>query len=114
MEEFLQSPDKPYFPALVCHEFDSPIDALVSLCVPLDEATELVAASWVAMPSGADCVVARIDGGRTVAALRTEQGRWAACNAFLEHCCATSAEAERRLRLLQKRGRSGRVGCLAG
>jgi hypothetical protein len=99
-----------YFPAIVCAEFDSPIDALISLCVPQDEAMTLVAASW--RSGGPSCVVATIDGGRAVAALRTTDGRWAACNAFLDHCCASRSEAERQLKKLLKRGKRGCVGVL--
>ena len=99
-----------YFPAIVCAEHDSPIDALVGLCVPLGEAMDLVAASWRNGESG--CVLTIIDGGRAVAALRTEDGRWAACNAFLDYRCATRGEADRQLQKLLKRGRRGLVGVL--
>ena len=99
-----------YFPAIVCAEFDSPIDALVSLCVPADEAMDLVSATWTT--GEADCVMTVIDGGRTVAALRTAQGRWAACNAFAGQLCATAREAERRLEKLLKQGRRGTVGVI--
>jgi hypothetical protein len=97
-----------YFPAIICSEHDSPIDALVALCVPRDEAMDLVAASW---PGGnAACVLATLDGGRSVAVLRTPQGRWAACNAFVEQGSSSRSEAERRLQKLLKRGRRGCVG----
>ena len=99
-----------YFPALLCALYDSPIDALVAQCVPRDEALELVAAAWVGEPQ--TCILATIDGGRSVAALRTEQGRWAACNAFPDQCCATPHDAERALKKLLKRGRQGYVGTL--
>ncbi len=99
-----------YFPAIICAEFDSPIDALVSLCVPQDEAMNLVAASWRSGEFA--CVVATIDGGRSVASLRTPEGRWAACNAFLDYSCPTRGEAERQLHQLLKRGRKGCVGVL--
>jgi len=97
-----------YFPAILCVECDSPIDALVALCIPRDEATDLVAASWRNEESC--CVMASVDGGRRVAALRTPEGRWAACNAFPEPCYATRSEAERQLQKLLKRGRRGYVG----
>lgn len=100
-----------YFPAILCAEYDSPIDALVGLCVPHDEAMDLVAASWRGGETG--CLVTRVDGGRTVAVLPTPDGRWAACNAFLEACCATRSEAERELKKRLKRGRRGFVGVLA-
>lgn len=101
-----------YFPAILCVLRDSPIDALLALRVPHDEAMDLVAASWRSGESA--CVVATLAGGRCVAALLTPQGRWAACNAFVEHGCATHSEAERRLRKLLKRGRQGYVGALPG
>jgi hypothetical protein len=101
-----------YFPAIICAEFDSPIDALISLCVPQDEALDLVAASW--RGGASSCVLATIDGGRAVAALQTADGRWAACNAFLAHCSASRSEAERQLKKLLKRGKRGCVGVLPG
>jgi hypothetical protein len=97
-----------YFPAIVCTVCDSPIDALVALCVPRDEAMDLVTASWRAR--GAVCIVATLDGGRPVAVLQTPEGRWAACNAFFGEVCATQNEAARRLQKLLKRGRKGYVG----
>jgi hypothetical protein len=99
---------RPYFPAVVCVECDSPIDALLALCVRRDEAMDLVAASWRG-DAGA-CILTTVDGGRNVAAIRTPAGRWAACHAFLDHACATRSEAERQLGKLIKRGRSGCVG----
>jgi len=103
-----------YFPAIVCVECDSPIDALVALCVPRDEAMNLVAASWRGSEScESACVLATVDGGRRVAALRTPEGRWAACNAFLDKSFASRGEAERELGKLLKRGRRGYVGVLA-
>lgn len=97
-----------FFPAIVCFECDSPIDALVALCVPREEAMDLVVASWRSDESG--CVVATVDGGRTVAAIRTPEGRWAACNAFPGAGISTWPEAERQLQKLLKRGRRGYVG----
>ena len=107
-----QFPALTYFPAVLCVECDSPIDALVALCVPRDEAMDLVAAAW----GGAEtaCVLAAVDGGRTVAAILTPQGRWAGCNAFLEYRSRTRREAERQLKKLLKRGRRGVVGELVG
>lgn len=99
-----------YFPAIICGEFDSPIDALIALCVPQGEAMTLVAASWSLGNAGS--ILTSVDGGRSVAALRTAEGRWAACNAFLDDACLTSREAERRLQRLLKRGRRGMVGIL--
>ena len=101
-----------YFPAIVCAEHDSPIDALIALCVPQDEALDLVAASWLNGES--TCVLTVLDGGRAVAALRTAEGRWAACNAFPEHGCSSRREAERQLQRLLKRGRRGVVGVMPG
>ena len=100
-----------YFPAVLCVLCDSPIDALVALCVPRDEAMELVAAAWADDPPS--CVLATLDGGRNVAALRTEQGRWAACNAFHELASATRSDAERALQKLLGRRRSGYIGIVA-
>lgn len=99
-----------YFPAVVCAEYDSPIDALIGLHVPQDEAMDLVAVSWA--EGSAACVLASVDGGRHVAAILLPEGRWAACNAFVEHACATRQEAERRLGKLLKRGRKGTVGAV--
>ena len=99
-----------FFPAIVCAVFDSPIDALVALCVPRDEAMDLVAAFWG--EGEALCIVATLDGGRPVAVLQTPEGRWAACNAFPGEMCATPQEAERRLDKLLRRGRQGYVACV--
>ena len=106
-----RSPMFRYFPAILCAEFDSPIDALVALCVPHDEAMALVAASWSNAPD--ESLIATIDGGRQVAALPTPDGRWAACHAFLDHATSSRQDAERRLKKLLKRGRCGYVGVLA-
>ncbi|MDR2613962.1 MAG: hypothetical protein LBC91_01360 [Candidatus Accumulibacter sp.] len=101
-----------YFPAVICAEYDSPIDALVSLRVPRDEAMDLLAAAWADGTAG--CVLARLDGGRHVAAIRLPGGRWGACNAFVEQSCATPHEAGRRLEKLVKRGRRGAIGAVQG
>lgn len=97
-----------YFPAIVCLVCDSPIDALVALCVRRDEAMLLVTASRASID--AECIVATLHGGRSIAVLRTPEGRWAACNAFLDELFATPQEAGRRLDRLLKRGRLGYVG----
>ncbi|WP_294254654.1 hypothetical protein [Propionivibrio sp.] len=97
-----------FFPAIVCGECDSPVDALVALCVARDEAMDLVAASWPCNDTG--CILAVLDGGRTVAAIRTPEGRWAACNAFLGQASSSRLEAERNLQQLIRRGRRGYVG----
>ena len=99
-----------YFPAVICAVYDSPIDALIGLHVPQDEAMDLVAATWMGEDAG--CVLATVDGGRNVAAIRLPDGRWAACNAFVEETCATPGEAGRRLKKLLKRGRSGTIGSI--
>lgn len=99
-----------YFPAILCVECDSPIDALITLCVPRDEAMNLVSASWDSEQSTS--LVSTLDGGRTVAVLPTPEGRWAACNAFLDHACSTPREAAHQLQKLLKRGRRGYVGVL--
>ena len=104
-----------YFPALICSEHDSPIDALLALCVARDEVMDLVTAACLAGEAGGEgvaCVVAQADGGRDVAALRAAHGRWLACNAFVDSCCATAFDAERALDKRRKRGRRGCVGVL--
>ena len=108
MTSIRNSAARRYFPAVLCAECDSPIDALLSLCVPRDEAMDLVAASW--QSGEPTCILATVDGGRSVVAIRTPQGRWAACHAFLEQACTTPNEAERQLQKLLKRGRKGLVG----
>jgi hypothetical protein len=110
MNSISATPLSGYFPAIVCTVCDSPIDALVALCVPRDEAMDLVAASWE--KNSEACLVTTLKGGRPVAVLRTPEGRWAACNAFLDEICATPQEATRRLDKLLKRGRQGCVGCI--
>ena len=99
-----------YFPAVVCMVCDSPIDALVALCTPRAEATQLVTASWGQREP--HCVIAILHGGRPIAALLTPEGRWAACNVFLDEMFATPQEAARRLDRLLRRGRRGYVGYL--
>lgn len=100
-------PARAYFPAIVCAEHDSPIDALLALSVPRDEAMDLVAASW--QSGEAICLVAILDGGRPVVVLRTPEGRWAACNAFFSDLSSTPEAAGRRLNKLLKRQRRGYV-----
>jgi len=68
----------------------------------------LVTASWPA--NEAACIVATLHGGRPIAVLLTPEGRWAACNAFLDELFATPQEAGRRLAELLRRGRQGYVG----
>ena len=99
-----------YFPAIVCLICDSPIDALVALCLPRDEAMLLVTTSWRERDAG--CLVATVHGGRSIAVMLTPEGRWAACNAFLDELFATPQEAARRLDRLLRRGRHGYVGYL--
>jgi hypothetical protein len=60
------------------------------------------------------CLIATLHGGRPVAVLPTPEGRWAACNAFLDELFATPQEAERKLVQLLKRGRRGYVGYARG
>jgi hypothetical protein len=97
-----------YFPAIVCVVCDSPIDALVALCVPRAEAMELMTASW--RDDRSECIVTTLAGGRTIAVVLTPEGRWAACNAFLEPLSETPQEARRKLDKLLRRGRTGYVG----
>ena len=99
-----------YFPAIVCAVHNSPIDALVALCVRRDEATMLVAAARDSERS--DCIVATLHGGRQIAVLLVADGRWAACNAFLDEMFATPEAAGKRLDRLLRRGRRGCVGYL--
>ena len=103
---------KRFFPAVICAVFESPIDALIGLHVPQDEAMDLVAAAW--QDESSECVLAAVDGGRNVAAIRLADGRWAGCNAVVEDACASPSEAARRLQKLLKRGRRGTVGVIAG
>lgn len=107
-----ECPPESYFPAVICAIYESPIDALIGLHVPQDEAMNLVAAAWEG--EGVACVLATVDGGRGVAAIRLPDGRWAACNAFVDEACSTRREAERRLQKLLKRGRSGTIGIVRG
>jgi len=97
-----------YSPALVRDEYDSPIDALLALGVPRDEAMDLVAASW--RGSAADYIVTVVHGGRSVAVLPLPARRWAACNVFSGKVCATPHEAERRLERLLRRGQRDYIG----
>lgn len=97
-----------YFAAIVCIVCDSPVDALVALCVRREEAMMLVHAARHGGEPG--CIVALLHGGRPVAVVLTPEGRWAACNAFLDEIFATPQEAGRRLDRLLRRGRRGCVG----
>ena len=96
-----------YCPAIICGEYDSPIDALLGMHVAIDEALNLVAAAWHAGDAGS--MLALVDGGRSVAAAPLASGRWAGCNTFPDLGCASRQEAERRLGKLVKRGRRGTV-----
>lgn len=94
-----------YFPAVACAEFDSPIDALVALGVPRDEACDMLVAAWPAnRTEGAnELIMASVYGGRAVAVLHLPTSRWAACKVFLEEVCPTPQAAERRMGKLLKR-----------
>jgi len=105
-----ECPTPCYLPVAICAVHDSPIDALAAMHVPYDEAMDLVAAWWESDQS--TCIVAVVDGGRAVAAVRQSDGRWAAGNAFVGDVCATEREAQRRLGKRLKRGRRGTVGVL--
>jgi hypothetical protein len=100
-----------YFPATICAEYDSPIDALAGLSIPQGEAMDLWVATWA--DEHARCVMAQTGGGRKIAAILLDSGRWAACCVFAGHLCATPREARRRLEKLLKRGRRGTVGAHA-
>ncbi|MQY52122.1 hypothetical protein GH865_04160 [Rhodocyclus tenuis] len=95
-----------YLPLIIRAEYDSPVDALVALTVPRDEALDLVVASW---GLGSDLILARIDGGRCVAAAASDGGRWLACNAFPEPPCHSRLAAEHYLQRLLKGPRRGCV-----
>jgi hypothetical protein len=110
MEKYPTEQREAYFPAVILGEYDSPIDALLSLRVPRGEAMDLLAAAWA--DGCARCVLARVVGGRYVAAMLIPGGRWVACYAFVELSCATPREARRRLDKLAKRGRRGTIGAL--
>jgi len=97
-----------YFPVIVCSVCDSPIDAFVALCVRQGEAMELFAAALWRGDTG--CMLATLHGGRQIAVMPTPDGRWAACNAFVDELFATPQEASRKLHTLLKRGRTGYVG----
>ena len=100
--EFLDLEDHLVLPDL---QHPQPADGITAL-----EAMDLVAASW--RNGESTCVLATVDGGRSVAALRTPEGRWAACNAFLDKRCKSPQEAQRELDKLLKRGRRGYIGVL--
>lgn len=95
-----------HFPAVRCSLHHSPIDALVALGVPREEAMALVTATW---HTGGDTIFARIQGGRPVVAIGVAAGRWAACNAFPDKASTDPGEAKRQLDRLLKRGRQGYV-----
>lgn len=88
----INPPRHGYFPAIVRAERDSPVDALVAACVPQHEALDLVVAAW--WQPAAYYLLATIEGGRSVVVVPTPDGRWAACNAFLDEMCRTAEEAE--------------------
>ena len=101
-----------YLPVVVCSEHDSPLDALLALHVAQDDAADAVAAALHACDGDfapGFAVLAETDGGRPVATVRSETGRWVAGNAFPDKACATAAGAERELTRLVKRGRRGLV-----
>lgn len=89
-----------HFPAIVRSEHDSPLDALLAVCIPRPEALNLLAAAWAI--GGSDCLFSILDGGRPVVVLRTPQGRWAACNAHLGELSLTLHQADRRRAKLEK------------
>ena len=97
-----------YFPVILCLVCDSPIDALIALCLPRGEAMELFSAAQWSGDTG--CMLATIHGGRRIAVMPTPEGRWAACNAFPDELFASPRDAQRKLDSLLKRGRTGYVG----
>ncbi len=100
-----------YFPALVCQECDSPIDALIGVCVGQREAMDLVVASWTD-PEMA-CLLASVDGGRQIVVTRLPGGRWAASHPRLTHPCTSFQEAERQLQKIRRYQTRGMVVKLA-
>jgi len=110
MTALARLPCELYFPAILRVECDSPIDALVALSIPRQEAMDLVAASWGNREP--NCLIATTDGGRPVVVLLTREGRWAACNAFLNHPCETYQEADRFLSKVLRRHHHGYVACI--
>ena len=105
-----ECPGERHIPVVICSVHDSPVDALISMHVPQDEAMALVTASWP--QNGVTCLLAAVDGGRHVAAVRLPDGHWAAGNAFVADGCMSRQDAERRLLRLLKRGRTGTVGVI--
>ena len=98
---------KIYFPAVIHSVHASPIDALTSLCVPNDEASSIVIASWY---RSTQCLFAVVNGGRTVVAIKTGEVEWAACNTYLDYASPSFEEAKRQLERILKRGQNGMVG----
>lgn len=96
-----------YFPAILCVVCDSPIDALVALCVRRDEAIRLVAAAR--FQGEILCLLTELHGGRPIVVLPMPDGRWAACNAYVNEYFATPEGAQKRLDELLRRGRQGYV-----
>ena len=84
--------------------------------VPHDDAADAVAAAFLSdgLIEPGFSVLASVDGGRDVAAVRTALGRWAACNAYPGKACASPLGAERELARLLKRGRRGLLGQVPG
>ncbi len=95
-----------YFPAIIRSEHEAALDALLALDLPRGEVMNLLVAHWGEVGRA---ILSEVDGGRAVAAVPLDDGRWAACNTFPEHVCASEAEAARRLSMLLKRGRRGLV-----
>ena len=99
--------DHVYFPAIVRHECDCPVDALVYACVSRSEAMNLVVASWFELETA--CLLTSIDGGRKVVVMRAADERWVACNPYLSDLCATLQDAEKYLRKRLRPSRRGVV-----
>ncbi len=103
-----------YFPAVILAEFDSAEDALKHLCIPHSEAMNLIVAHWqndfFKPPKIGNAIIAEQAGGRNVAAIYLENGRFAACNAYLAEASFNQSAAAEQLKKYTLRGKVGIVG----
>lgn len=94
-----------HYPAVAYAEFDSPIDALIALGIPRDEAQETLVATWSATYANHHTAVitaTHTEQQYLIAALHLPSTRWAACKVFLEKAWSTPREVERRMGQLFK------------
>ncbi|MCL2831309.1 MAG: hypothetical protein FWD77_11355 [Betaproteobacteria bacterium] len=107
-----------YFPVIFLSrhpEHASPVDALAALDVPAAEALECALAYWhgrSAEEGQDEIILAWLDGGRAVAALRLGGQGWIPCNAYPESASSRRIEAERALAKIARRGKKGCVACV--